>query len=504
MSGSSSRARPGPRVRPSVGPRINALASGSPARTRSSKGTWSFSRFIRTGKSSRRAPRLRPIAFMAFAMMVVLGAVVTAFLIVDLSAEGVFRERERSDSLTEMAWLKDVYRREGAAELPRHVERRLLQGWTGQIYGYFDPSGRPLAGNLQALPQGLSPGAWRHVAARSAVGAVELDAATWRVPGGSVLVVGHDLAGERKFERTLLGGSAVALALVAAASLAVGFLLNHVVNRRAESVAGVAERIAAGDLAARAQVSPRGDSFDRIGRSLNAMLNRVEELVTQMRVVTDSLSHDLRTPLTRMRASLEKALNPSSNEEERRRAVEFAHDQIEQILSIFSALSDIARAEAGVSKDMMQPVRLDTLIGEMAELFGPEIEDAGQLLEAPALPPVVVSAHAPLLRHAVGNLLFNAARHAGEGARVTMGLREEEEFAEIVVADSGRGVPEGQLGRIAQRFVTLDGARSGGGSGLGLAIASAAAKLHGGELVLQDNEPGLRATLRLSLRLKPA
>lgn len=451
-----------------------------------------------------RTPRLRPVAFMVFAMMVVLCTVVIAFLIVDLSAVRVFRARERSDALTEMIWLKDVYRREGLAELPRHVERRMRQGWTGQVYGLFDPAGHVLAGNLRALPQGLSSAVWGQVAARSAAGAVELDAVAWRAPGGTVLVVGHDLAGQRQFERALLGGCIGALALVAAASLAVGFLLNQVLDRRAESVAGVAERIAAGDFAARAQVSPRGDSFDRIGRSLNAMLDRVEELVTQMRVVTDGLSHDLRTPLTRMRAALEKALTPTSNEEDRRRAVEFAHDQIEQILSIFSALSDIARAEAGVSKDMLQPVRLDALIGEMAELFGPEIEDAGQQLEAPALPPIVVAAHAPLLRHAVGNLLFNAARHAGEGARVTMGLHEKEDFAEIVVADSGRGVPEGQLGRIAQRFVTLDGARGGGGSGLGLAIASAAAKLHGGELVLQDNGPGLRAILRLSLRLKPA
>lgn len=454
--------------------------------------------------NSLRAPRLRPVAFMVLAMTVVLGAVVTALFIVDLSAEGVFRQRERSDSLTEMVWLKDVYRREGLAEIPRHVERRMRQGWTGQIYGFFDPSGRPLAGNLLALPQGLSPGAWRRVAARSAAGAVELDAVAWRAPGGSVLVVGHDLAGEHLFERALLGGSVAALALVAAASLAAGFLLNQVVDRRAESVAGVAERIAAGDLAARAQVSPRGDSFDRIGRSLNEMLDRIEALVTEMRVVTDSLSHDLRTPLTRMRTALEKAANPTSAEEDRRLAVEFAHDQIEQILSIFNALTDIARAEAGVSKEMMQPVRLDALIGEMAELFGPEIEDAGQQLEAPALPPIVVAAHAPLLRHAVGNLLFNAARHAGEGAHVIMGLREQEDFAEIVVADSGRGVPEGQLGRIAQRFITLDGARGAGGSGLGLAIASAAAKLHGGELVLQDNGPGLRAILRLSLRLRPA
>jgi signal transduction histidine kinase len=84
------------------------------------------------------------------------------------------------------------------------------------------------------------------------------------------------------------------------------------------------------------------------------------------------------------------------------------------------------------------------------------------------------------------------------GARVTLGMRETDAFTEILVADTGRGVPEDQLGRVAQRFVTLDGARAGAGSGLGLAIASAAAKLHGGELLLQDNAPGLRAVLRLS------
>lgn len=454
--------------------------------------------------AASRTLRLRPVVFTAFAMMVVLAVVFSAFLIVNLSAEEVFRDRERSDAQTEMTWLKDVYRREGLAEIPRHVDRRVRQGWTGQIYGFFDPSGRPLAGKLLAPPHGLEPGGWRRVSAPTAAGSLEFDATAWNAPGGSLLVVGHDLVGARQFERALLFALAGALALVAAASVAVGFLLSRVLNRRAQSVASVAERIAAGNLSARAQVSPRGDSFDRIGRALNTMMDRIEELVTEMRVITDGLSHDLRTPLTRMRAALEKAMVAATPEDERRKAVEFAHDQIGEILSIFSALTDIARAEAGVSKDMMQPVRLAALLSEMAELFGPEIEEAGQHLETPEMAEIVVAAHEPLLRHAVGNLLFNAARHAGEGARVTMGLQRTESFAEIIVADSGRGVPRTELGRIAQRFVTLDGARGGAGSGLGLAIASAAAKLHGGELVLQDNQPGLRAVLRLSLPARAA
>lgn len=451
-----------------------------------------------TEPSFRGAPRLRPIAFTAVAMLMVLGAVIVAFLIVELTGERVFLERERHDARTEEVWLLDVYKREGLARLSLHIGRHMQQSWSGQLYGLFDPSGRLMKGNLLAMPPGLSVGGWRRVAGGTAAGRVELDATAARLPGGSTLVVGRDLAGEHQFGRELLAGFVVALAVVGAASLAAGFLLNQLVARRAEWVADVAERIAAGDLAARAQVSPRGDSFDRIGRSLNAMLDRIEALMTEMRVVTDSFAHDLRTPLTRLRAALEKALAPATGEDDRRQAIEFAHDQIEQVLLTFGALLEISRAEAGVSRDLMQEVQLDRLIGEMADLFAPEIEDAGQHLELGALEPVVVFAHEPLLRQAVGNLLFNVTRHAGRGAHVSLDMHATDAFAEILVADTGRGIPDDQLGRVAQRFVTLDDARAGGGAGLGLAISSAAAKLHGGELLLQNNEPGLRAVLRLS------
>jgi signal transduction histidine kinase len=263
-------------------------------------------------------------------------------------------------------------------------------------------------------------------------------------------------------------------------------------------VAGVAERIAAGDLGARAEVSERGDSFDRIGVSLNRMLDRVDGLVTGMRTVTDSLAHDLRTPLTRMRVAVDNAMDPATSPTDCQDALELVSQELERVLSVFAALIDIARAESGLSREMMQPLRLDEVVLDVAGLFTPVLEDAGQRLEIAPMHPLVVDGHEQLLRQAVGNLLFNAARHAGSGAAVTLEILSDRGLAQIVVADNGPGIPEADRARAKDRFVRLDQARGGSGSGLGLSIVTAAAKLHGGELRLEDNRPGLRAVLSLT------
>ena len=185
-----------------------------------------------------------------------------------------------------------------------------------------------------------------------------------------------------------------------------------------------------------------------------------------------------------------------ASREERLDAIEAAHDEVDHTLATLSALLDIARAETGLSREMMRPVDVGALVEEVSEFFAPVIEDAGQTLSftPPALP-VIARAHEALLRQAIGNLLHNASQYAGAGAEVRLNVAEAGASVSIVVADTGAGVPADQIGRVQERFVRLDPARAGGGSGLGLAIVAACAKLHGGTLRLEDNAPGLRAVL---------
>jgi hypothetical protein len=224
------------------------------------------------------------------------------------------------------------------------MERRSRLAAPEAHYGVFDTRGEQIGGDLLTLPSPGPTGEWRKVRSRTTAGPITLNATAARLPDGSLLVVGRDAAGQRDFEGRIAGGLLIALAIVVVAGLAVGLLLNALVILRAEAVAGVAERIAAGDLSARAEVSERGDSFDRIGTSLNRMLDRIEELLTGMRTVTDSLAHDLRTPLTRMRSAVDNALDPETGEDECRDALEEVSLELERVSSVFTALIDIARA----------------------------------------------------------------------------------------------------------------------------------------------------------------
>jgi signal transduction histidine kinase len=446
----------------------------------------------------RSSLRLRPLAFTAFAMTTVVGAVAVAFYLVNIAGERVFLDRERDVALAERQILAEVFDSEGTQGLVVRMERRSRLAAVEAHYGLFDRTGRHLGGDLLTPPEPLPMGGWARVRSHTRAGPLAFYATAGRLPDGTLLIVGRDAAGQRDFEARTADALLIALAIVVAASLGVGLLLNALVIRRADAVASVAERIAAGNLGARAEVSERGDSFDRIGASLNSMLDRIEELLTGMRTVTDSLAHDLRTPLTRMRGAVDSALDPATSEGDCHAALEEVSLELERVSSVFTALVDIARAESGLSREMMQSVRLDEVVMDVASLFAPVLEDAGQQLEVPPQRALFIDGHEQLLRQAIGNLLFNAARHAGSGATVKLEVLSRAGVAEIVVADNGPGIPEADRGRVKDRFVRLDEARGGSGSGLGLSIVAAAAKLHGGELRLEDNRPGLRAVLTLA------
>jgi signal transduction histidine kinase len=432
-----------------------------------------------------------------------LAALVIGLVLVDRAGEAAIARQQAATAAAARDYFVAFAREEGARALATALNRRArISAQDGFRYALEDARGRMIAGadvvsSLDAPDEG-----WRTV--------VEPDTRPrrlWRVlaqplGGGLTLVVAEDLGARDALRRAVFQESALAVLITGLGAAAGGFGLNAMLLRRTRAIADTAARIADGDLSARAPVSGRRDLFDDLAADLNRMLARIEELMTGMRTVTDSIAHDLRSPLTRMKGALVRAADPAAPEPARLAALDEANAAADGVLGALNALLDIARAESGLSREMMQRLDLGALALEMVELFGPACEDAGQRLmcEAPA-EPILAWGHPALLRQAVGNLLHNAATHAGPGALVHLLVREADGGrARIAVADDGPGVPAEHLGRVRERFIRLEAARSGPGSGLGLALAAACAKLHGGELILADNEPGLLAALEIAVR----
>lgn len=436
----------------------------------------------------------------AAASGIALIALIAGLLLVDQLGEAAIARQQSAIAASARDYFVAFAREDGVGALTAALNRHARVGSPdGFRYALVDDRGRMLAGadvvsSLDAPDTG----------SRTVVEPDSQPRRLWRVlsepiGGGRTLIVAEDLAARDALRNAILRGSAIALLATAFGAAAGGLGLNAALLRRTRSIAQTAERIAQGDLSARAPAHPEGDVFDDLGASLNAMLVRIETLMTGMRAVTDSIAHDLRSPLTRLKGALGRAADPASEEEVRLAALDEAHAATDGVLATLSALLDIARAESGLSAEMMRIIDVGALALELGDLFGPSAEDVGQALTVNVPPaPVLVRAHPALLRQAVGNLLHNALIHAGEGVEVVLQVEDlDVGHVRISVVDSGCGVPSEHLGRVQERFVRLEAARTTGGSGLGLALVAACAKLHAGRLILEDNAPGLSAHLEL-------
>jgi signal transduction histidine kinase len=214
-----------------------------------------------------------------------------------------------------------------------------------------------------------------------------------------------------------------------------------------------------------------------------------------MRVVTDGLAHDLRSPLTRAKSGIELALRKGSDAHAYRQALEQTSAELETILRTFESLINIAQAEAGIDRLTLAEIDLSALVNDLFELYQPSAEEAGLDLNGAITPAITVSGHRQLLGQAIANLIDNAIKYTPAGGRIAVTLDRPGGKPSLVIADTGPGIPEAERARVLQRFVRLDSSRSRPGSGLGLSLATAVAKLHGATLALEDNAPGLRVAV---------
>jgi signal transduction histidine kinase len=327
-----------------------------------------------------------------------------------------------------------------------------------------------------------------------------------RLEGGETLFVGADVGESRGFVSGIVNALWGAGALVIVLGLAGGAIVSRNVSR---NMAGLTDTVAAvrgGDLKARARIRGVQDEYDELAEGLNEMLDRLERSMGGLRHAGDAIAHDLRSPLTRLRARMESALiEVEAGKGDPKQALVQALDDADGVLSTFNAVLAIARLQAAGQAPDQTHFDPGQLAADIAELYEPLCEDKGLDFKAELTPQLTVKAARPILTQALANIIDNAIKYTPPGGAVMLRVRRRSSGEiEFSVTDTGPGVPEEHRARVVQRFVRLENSRSEPGSGLGLSLVAAVAEAHGGRLELDEGPgeyngsgPGLRVALVL-------
>jgi signal transduction histidine kinase len=395
--------------------------------------------------------------------------------------------------------LSDVYRTGGKAALDDAIQDTMAYADPQTVVALLDPRGRLVMGNLAGGPAQLTPEGYRTEVVRLRGQPTPHQAAliVHRLPTGEWLVSGR-IAGEgfairETLERSLL----IALVLAGLLGLACGVILAHYVGRRIGDIAKVATRISARDLSQRVPVSRAGDSFDQLGGQINAMLDRISALMEELRLLTDSLAHDLRSPVSRLRSAAHSAAE-ADDPDEREELLSSVVRQADSLMRILTSVLEISRSEALTGRKQFAWFDVGEMAAELAEMYDPLAEERGATLQYDRpLRPVPLFGHRQLLAQAVSNLVENAIRYGSTGGEIRVAVEQANSQIRVKVGDRGPGIPAERRAEARRRFGRLDSSRSDEGAGLGLALAEAIAHLHDGELMLDDNAPGLLTALKL-------
>lgn len=304
---------------------------------------------------------------------------------------------------------------------------------------------------------------------------------------GLVLIVDRQDSG-LAIGREMTGIAALALAFAAFGAFVVGPLASRGLLARVDAINAACDQVRAGDLSTRAPGAEIDDEFGALARHVNAMLERIDELMVGLRDLSNRVAHDLRTPMARLKSDLERAAHAQTLDEARERAA-LAVVETDEILLTFEALLDIVEAEAGSGAGFL-PVDLGEAVQAAVDLYRAVAEDRGVVLRLEREPGPVLAERLLLVRLAA-NLIDNAIKFSPPGTKVVVAVRRRGPDVVLVVADHGPGVPAEDRQTVLRRFVRGVDAQSIAGHGLGLALVTAVAKRHGAKVALWDNKPGL-------------
>jgi len=406
---------------------------------------------------------------------------------------------------TEIKSLQNQYVRSGVPGLTEEINLRIDSwGRIGAVYMLAGPKFDRLAGNVTNWPFDGAPAEpypeFRIESIEPGQRSVHpVRAAVRKLPNGDWLLVGTDMSQDRRYVRTFQIATLWGIGLSILAAAIAGFSFTFRLARRVGDVTDTCVRIMSGEQGHRLPVIGKSDEFDALATSVNRVLDRLEEQTRTLRATFDSVAHDLRAPLHRLRTRMDAVLRLPALESGIREPVESALREVDRLQRTLATLLQIALAESGAPLASPAPVDIGELADELTELFEPVARESGLTLTGHADRGVVVEGNRQLLAQLITNLLENALKYVPAGGRIEVTVKRLAGRAHLIITDNGPGMPAEERQRAGQPFARI-GQRSGlEGSGLGLSLVSAIARLHRARLTLESNDPGLRAVVSLPL-----
>ncbi len=380
------------------------------------------------------------------------------------------------------------------------IDEHLRQDSRGvQFAGLFGSDGSRIAGNIARLPPGLKTGTPAHGVQIMAIRGASLEnqvvqGVARQLPDGEVLVIGRLVDETVDVARVI--GQALGLGLVFALGLCLvaGALASIRASKRVEEVSTRVQRIVAGDLHERLPQTNDGDPFSKLAAIVNGMLDEMETLIHALAGVGNDIAHDLRTPLTRARLTLERGRANAVTLEQLQATADKTITGIDQSLAIVTALLRLAEIENSRRSAGFGIVALDQLLREVRDIYEPIAENKDIALKVKASPELSVHGDRDLLIEAVANLVDNAIKFTPAGGRVDIDLIRGEGESVVRVSDTGRGISEGERDVVLRRFYRSEKDRNTPGVGLGLNLVAAIVKLHGFRLAIVPG-PGCRVEI---------
>jgi signal transduction histidine kinase len=397
--------------------------------------------------------------------------------------------------------LTEVFRREGASGLVSYIDNRVAMQIAGERLLLLTDAGlKPIAGNMSAWPDNMpaSPGSF--IVKLPMSGHLE-DVALVRstLPGGYHLLVGRDIARYVPLERRFWYALASAVFILSVVGTLGGIMIRRALMIRIHGIRQTVSAIIQGDLSHRLETQQSGDELNTLSQTINGMLDQIEQLVQGVRNVSNAIAHDLRTPLAELRSRLEELALTRPDSTHTFAEVDAAVADVDRVIGIFNALLRLAEIDSGLRRSGFVPVDLGEVASAAVDFYQPaaELRNASLVLESEGTAPV--RGDPVLLAQALGNLIDNSLKYTPAHSTITVAVRKvANQGIEIEVADRGPGIPDEEKPKAIERFYRGDVSRGTPGVGLGLSLVDAVARLHGSELKLEDNRPGLRARMLLS------